>query len=369
MDISVIVPLYRGKKYINKIIEMINLNAEMINAYMGKRAEIIFVNDFPEESISASDISGADIPVKIVINKKNQGIHQSRVNGLREATGEFVLFLDQDDDIYDNYLCSQIEKIGNADAVLCNGIYRGNKIIYKDAVAQQNAACKEEYHKQNAIVSPGQVLIRKDAIPDEWKVNILKENGSDDVLLWLLMLKRCGSFSINTEVLYRHNEDGENTSLNFEKMSKSVKELLSVVPKLFSEEDVRLIKSVHEPRMEKYAQYIKVLGNWASIIGNLENLISSKKYSKIAIYGNGIVGQKLFYSLKDRGIKIDIFIDKNVQHNQSKDYVVKDLKQINEIIDLVIITPLFDRENIVRDLKNIMWIKNYILINEQETEI
>lgn len=40
-----------------------------------------------------------------------------------------------------------------------------------------------------AITSPGHCLIRKTSIPQLWKENILKNNGSDDLLLWLLMLE------------------------------------------------------------------------------------------------------------------------------------------------------------------------------------
>lgn len=54
MDISIIVPLYKGQKYIEKVLNMIrgnNRNAKFLT-------EVIFVNDFPSETIRLPDLSG-----------------------------------------------------------------------------------------------------------------------------------------------------------------------------------------------------------------------------------------------------------------------------------------------------------------------
>lgn len=117
-------------------------------------------------------------------NRENLGIYKSRLRGLEKSKGLYILFLDQDDEISPFYLWRQYNFIGKADAVLCNGVYRTNRIIYKDLKQQKDAVSKDEFiGKGNIIISPGQVLLKKSSIPSRWLNLMLQENGSDDVLL------------------------------------------------------------------------------------------------------------------------------------------------------------------------------------------
>ena len=121
MDISIIVPIYKGNKYISPIMEMTKKNINYLNA-QGKTLdiELILVNDYPETPIFLERID-AGFNVIVIENETNVGIHQSRVNGLKMANGQYVLFLDQDDEIFDNCLYSQYMKIFDYDMVIGNG--------------------------------------------------------------------------------------------------------------------------------------------------------------------------------------------------------------------------------------------------------
>ena len=163
-------------------------------------------------------------------NRENLGIYKSRLRGLEKSKGLYILFLDQDDEISPFYLWRQYNFIGKADAVLCNGVYRTNRIIYKDLKQQKDAVSKDEFiGKGNIIISPGQVLLKKSSIPSRWLNLMLRENGSDDVLLWTLMFCEKKVFAVNPFDDYKHVEEGENTSLDFVSMKESVEEMLSVV--------------------------------------------------------------------------------------------------------------------------------------------
>ena len=85
--------------------------------------EFILINDSPWEKINDLNkyINYSDINIKIFDNYQNLGIHRSRVNGIKQATGEYILMLDQDDFISDDYLKQQLLKIGDADICVCNG--------------------------------------------------------------------------------------------------------------------------------------------------------------------------------------------------------------------------------------------------------
>ena len=238
MKISVIVPLYYGKKYIQNIVNMMRRNQEKCIDVAD--LELILVNDSPDEKISEDEWKGQkDFDIKLVSNQKNQGIHYSRVYGLSYATGQYIMFFDQDDIIADDYFVSQLKHMSKkCDVVVANGSAQYatySKCLYRFAFMQWTVKHIWFYAKFDCrIISPGQCLIRKDSIPEIWKKNILKINGADDYFLWLLLLTRKCKFDINREKIYIHVYTTVNTSNDENKMKQSVIEMLSLVGKSIS---------------------------------------------------------------------------------------------------------------------------------------
>ena len=104
--VSIIVPLYHGQKYINNLVSMVEKNRGVLSN-CEVELETIFVNDFPSEDISVP----TNKEIVLHANPNNQGIHASRVNGLKLAPGDYILMLDQDDIISDHYIKSQLNLI------------------------------------------------------------------------------------------------------------------------------------------------------------------------------------------------------------------------------------------------------------------
>lgn len=224
--ISVIIPLYKGKKYIPALLEMMDQNAEVLK---DSALEVLFLNDYPKEEIDLSEVK-RDYELRWSTNPENMGIHRTRVRGLELCSGEYILFLDQDDQIDSRYLASQYEKIGDADWIVCAGTYRYEQGETEEIFlsARHHACCLDKwcyYLYSNPIASPGQVLMRKNAIPEFWKRTFLEVNGSDDYLLWILMLEEGRKGVINPEKLYIHISTGENTSMDETGMRQSDYEL------------------------------------------------------------------------------------------------------------------------------------------------
>lgn len=357
MDVSVIVPLYKGKMYIARIIKMICENQNvMLENQMIKDIEIIFINDYPDEEIKDINfVNDCNISLRLYTNEDNLGIHKSRLRGLSKANGQYIVFLDQDDEISSYYLYRQFNSIGQADAVLCNGICRNNKRIYKDIIEQKQAVTKKNYISHgNMITSPGQIMLRRDAIPVIWKDYVLQENGSDDVFLWTLMLCQGKKFALNTNVDYVHKEDGNNTSLNFVKMKKSVEELLRVVrdEKILETDNLMMFTEMIQGRIHKYDCYINVLENWPYVIENVISVISKNRFQRIAVYGYGIIGKKLLKDLEKANIAIECVIDRSARNFENANYRIYEPDNLPEGIELIIITALFDEKQIRKNLKN-----------------
>ena len=89
--VSVIVPVYNVKAYLDKCVQSIINQTE-------QSIEIILVDDGSTDgsSLLCDDWAKADNRI-IVIHKENGGLSSARNCGLQKANGEFVCFIDSDD--------------------------------------------------------------------------------------------------------------------------------------------------------------------------------------------------------------------------------------------------------------------------------
>lgn len=227
MNVSLIVPVYKGEQYIANLLHMARENNSTLQqAYPGAQMELLLVNDYPTAPLSVPECSdNAGPTVRVIENQKNLGIHGTRVNGLAHAAGEFVLFLDQDDRIESNCIVSHLNVIGDADVSVGNGYKmqgEEKRTIYRNSKKHQ-LATKIKYFLYAAcqIVSPGHCLLRRSSIPEAWKTHIIEKNGGDDLFLWLLMFSQGAKFIANPEKIYTHVDTGENVSADQMTMIRS----------------------------------------------------------------------------------------------------------------------------------------------------
>ena len=122
--ITTIIPIYKGIRYIEKQIQQIEEAAKKLD----EQLELIFVNDDPSVPLDDTLHSGI-IDIVVLQTDQNRGIQGARVYGLANASGEYVHFLDQDDEISTDFYFSQLEGIGDADLIYCR-CYNGNRESY-----------------------------------------------------------------------------------------------------------------------------------------------------------------------------------------------------------------------------------------------
>lgn len=271
MKISIIVPIYKGNHYIDGILTMIENNVQDICISKQNIAiDLLLINDSPDLPIKNERLKQKlGFEVQVICNKRNYGIHGSRVQGLKKAKGDYILFLDQDDKISNDWISRQLESIGSADVCIGNGykVYSNNKkIIYKN-IKKQKLVTKEEIYLKAAcqIVSPGQCLIRREAIPQEWLDNIISINGSDDIFLWILMFEQRRIFTINTAQIYEHIDTGRNVSNDSQAMIESAYNAISLLKKC---------GNVSEKNIKSYEKRIKFM----------EQSLQTKGIGKLVVY-------------------------------------------------------------------------------------
>lgn len=94
MKVSIITAFYKGNAYMADYKKMIRANQK--NLESADELEAVIINDSPEKSVVLPE-DGGDCNIWIYDQKQNGGIHAARVRGLSLCTGDYVIFLDQDD--------------------------------------------------------------------------------------------------------------------------------------------------------------------------------------------------------------------------------------------------------------------------------
>ena len=229
---SIITPFYKGNAYIRNIYSLAEKNAGLLKEqYPESEVELIVVNDSPQEEVIPPEPSGLYSFV-LLNHEENHGIHQARVTGLMQSKGDYILFLDQDDLVADDFLLDQYSKIKDADMIIALANYEdssGNsRELYNTPGKIKKLTTQSTYLKSHdQIASPGQCLIKKTSIPAEWAENIMTVSGADDFFLWMLMFEKHMKFTVNKRCLYTHKNTGSNLSASMVAMAVSS---LSFIP-------------------------------------------------------------------------------------------------------------------------------------------
>ncbi|GFI16229.1 putative glycosyltransferase EpsH [Lachnospiraceae bacterium] len=119
--VTVIVPVYNSEKYMDQCLES-------ISSQTYRNLEIILVYDISDDSTlqKCKRWQKRDKRIRIIMNERRKGLGAARNQGLNNALGEYIIYVDSDDWIEKNYikiLYEEIEK-EHADYVSSNSIYR-----------------------------------------------------------------------------------------------------------------------------------------------------------------------------------------------------------------------------------------------------
>lgn len=151
MKISFIVPVYKVEKFLRQCVESV-----VFQSY--KEKEIILVDDgSPDNSPELCDKLASEYDCVTVIHKENGGLSDARNIGLKEASGDYVVFVDGDDfwrstDALD-ILVSNVTENPNLDFVGFNCSY-----YYPDS-DRFSPWVEYDYDLSNPI--PGNIAIQK----------------------------------------------------------------------------------------------------------------------------------------------------------------------------------------------------------------
>jgi len=116
--VSVVIPTYKRSAIVPNAI------SSVLNQTYGN-LEVLVVDDCSPDDTGSVVQGIADSRIRYLRHDKNKGLPAVRNTGIRAATGEFIAFLDDDDEWRSDKLEKQIPALKDYDAVLCMGVADG----------------------------------------------------------------------------------------------------------------------------------------------------------------------------------------------------------------------------------------------------
>jgi hypothetical protein len=112
-------------------------------------------------------------------------------------------------------------------------------------------------------------------------------------------------------------------------------------------------------KVDKFKSYYYMLNNWMTLKQSgkkLEEYFIKEKIGKIAIYGMGELGNRLYEELKGTDIEVLYAIDNTPGYTYS-DINVFSIEEPLEQVDAIVVTPIFDFINISQKIEEVLSVR------------
>lgn len=239
--VSIIVPVYKSEATLERCVSS-------LCAQSYEDIEIILVVDGPPDAsgILAGKLAEEHEQVKVVF-QKNQGVSASRNRGIREASGEYIRFVDSDDYVERDSVKCMVEAMEQSGAELViagyHHLYFGRRVTKLPPVTGTfpTKRAKDEVlslYRNGYLNMPWNKLYRKENIKDGFPTDL---NLGEDLCFNLQYLKDTKHFTVIQETVCEYIQDDRGTTL-------STKRRLDKIPIAF-----RLYETVGKILRELYS--------------------------------------------------------------------------------------------------------------------
>lgn len=174
-----------------------------------KDFEIILVNDGSlDESLQICNSYEKEYGNIVVINKVNGGASSARNEGLKKAKGEYICFIDSDDEIPNNYLSSMINAYNdNVDLVMCpikiTGFQKRNVefLNYGDIDLYKDLEFWRQPNFYGLMYSPCNKLYIRKNITEDFPLDV---TIGEDAIFNMKYIKNCKVIRLINDVYYNY---------------------------------------------------------------------------------------------------------------------------------------------------------------------
>jgi teichuronic acid biosynthesis glycosyltransferase TuaG len=182
--ISVIIPYFRKKKFINY-----SLNSIFNQTYSNYEIILIYDDEDKSDLKHLTEQYSSNKKIKFIINEKNIGAGFSRNKGVELAKGNYLCFLDADDIWEKNKLETQLRFMKNIESSISHTSY---KIINEkdDLIGSRKAKNFFNFREiiKSCDIGLSSVMLKKEILNSDIQFPNLKTK--EDFVLWLKILKK-----------------------------------------------------------------------------------------------------------------------------------------------------------------------------------
>ncbi|SDE21401.1 Glycosyltransferase involved in cell wall bisynthesis [Riemerella columbipharyngis] len=262
--VSIIIPIYNGEKFVERCLKSIyiqnypNIELILVNDASTDRSYAV-VQDFIEKN------QKSNIKTRHILSRENQGLSVTRNIGIDNANGEYLFFIDIDDDLADSNVISDfVNNIEEHNSDVCIGgisLFEGGKLVedpyysisHLEPILEHNIL--EKYISLSwAAVAWNRLIRREIVVRNNLKFypKLIHEDELWSFHLYLLC-EKVSFLNRNTYNYYTADNSNSITVISNSKINKKINALLIIL-----DEQLKILKNAGiDYTKEPYSGYVK----------------------------------------------------------------------------------------------------------------
>lgn len=300
--VSIIVPIYSAEKYLDSCIQSV-LRQTYTNW------ELILIDDGSTDKSGriAEEYGFADERIT-VFHQKNLGVSLARNQGIDEATGNYVVFLDADDELIEDCLAKTVNIAEETNADVVAGRSCENQELFQDRIIWTGAEALENSLKDHLFTySACAKLIRREFIGKTRFTPDIRIN-EDSYFVFQLLCKQ-NVFVLTNDVIYFYRANSESSSrtvfsekyfdilkvsdLKYKKIEEQFPQMHDLAKNMLLKARMNVLRILAVRTRDEYRDVEKKLLEY--ILDNKEDYIPSSKECNQWMF---ILSHHLFYVYK-----------------------------------------------------------------------
>lgn len=300
--VSIIVPIYNAEKYLDSCIQSV-LRQTYTNW------ELILIDDgSTDKSGRIAEEYGFADELITVFHQKNLGVSLARNQGIDEATGNYVVFLDADDELIEDCLAKTVNIAEETNADVVAGRSCENQELFQDRIIWTGAEALENSLKDHLFTySAWAKLIRREFIGKTRFTPDIRIN-EDSYFVFQLLCKQ-NVFVLTNDVIYFYRANSESSSrtvfsekyfdilkvsdLKYKKIEEQFPQMHDLAKNMLLKARMNVLRILAVRTRDEYRDVEKKLLEY--ILDNKEDYIPSSKECNQWMF---ILSHHLFYVYK-----------------------------------------------------------------------